>query len=53
MSVNQLGHINVLYHEASGGQNAARALLMKLGPVVIGDVPLSRRSASSPGRETS
>jgi tubulin beta len=41
------GHINALYHEASGGENVPRAVLFDLEPGVIGAVSLSRRSANS------
>jgi hypothetical protein len=37
----QLGRINVLYYEASGGKYAPRTALMNLGPGVIGAVRAS------------
>jgi tubulin beta len=49
----QLGRINVLYHETSGGKCVPRAVLMDLEPGVIGAVALSRRSASSTARDIS
>jgi tubulin beta len=49
----QFGRINVLCHEAMGGNHASRAVLMDLEPGVIGAVTPSRRSASTSARETS
>ena len=49
----QLGRINVLYHETSGGKCVPRAVLMDLEPGVTGAVPLCRRSASFFAREAS
>jgi tubulin beta len=49
----QLGRINVIYHEASGGNYVSRAVFMDLEPGVIGAVTLTRRLASSSARETS
>jgi hypothetical protein len=43
----QLDRVDVFYHEVSGGKYVPRAVLMGLGPVVIGDVALICRSASS------
>jgi len=43
----QLGRINLIYHEASGGKDAPRALLFDFEPGVIGAATLRRRSASS------
>ena len=43
----QLGRINVLCHEASGGKYVPRAVLFGLEHGVIGAVALSRRSANS------
>ena len=48
----QLGCINVLYNEASGGKYVPRAVLMDLELGVIGAATLSRRSASSSALET-
>ena len=36
----QIGRINVLYHEASGGKYVPRAVLMDLEPGVIGAASL-------------
>jgi tubulin beta len=49
----QLDHINVFYHEASGGKYVPRAVLFYLDSGVISAGTLSHRSASSPVRETS
>ena len=49
----QLDRINVFYHEASGGKNVPRAVLLDLEPGVIGPATLSRRSANSSAWETS
>jgi tubulin beta len=49
----QLGRINLLYHEASGGKYVPRAVLMDLEPGVFGAAALYRRSASSSARVTS
>jgi tubulin beta len=38
----QLGRINVLYHEASGGKYVPRAVLFDLEPGMIFDITLSR-----------
>jgi tubulin beta len=48
-----LGRINVLYHEAKGGNHVPCAVLFDLEPGVIGAVTLSRRSASFSARATS
>jgi tubulin beta len=37
----QLGHINVLYHEASGGKSVPRAVFLDLEPGVIDAVRAS------------
>jgi len=52
-SNSQLGRINALNREASGGKFVPRAVLMDLEPGAIGAVPQSRRSASSFARITS
>jgi hypothetical protein len=49
----QLGCINVVYYEASGGKYAPRAALTDLEPGVIDAATQSRRSASSSARATS
>jgi tubulin beta len=49
----QLDRINVLYHEASGGKYAHRAVPMDLELGVIGAATQSRRSANSSARTTS
>jgi tubulin beta len=46
----QLGHINVLYHEASGGKHLPRAALFD---VESGVIDALRSSPSSSARETS
>ena len=43
----QLDRINVLYHEASGGKYAPRAVLFDLEPVVTGAVRASSSPAAS------
>jgi hypothetical protein len=49
----QLGRINMLCHEASGGMDLPCTALFDFEPDVISAVTLSRRSASSPAREPS
>jgi len=49
----QIERIHVFYHEASGGKNVPRAVLLDLEPGVIGPATLSRRSANSSAWETS
>jgi tubulin beta len=49
----QLGRINALYHEVSGGKYVPRAVLKGLEPGVIYAATLSRRLGSFSARETS
>jgi tubulin beta len=49
----QLGRINVLYHEALGGKYVPRSVLFDIEPGVIGAVALRIRSASYSARATS
>jgi hypothetical protein len=49
----QLGRMNVLYREVSGGKYVLCAVLFALEPGVIGSATLSRRSASSSARASS
>jgi tubulin beta len=48
-----LGHINVFYHEASGGKYVPRVVHFDLEPGVVGAVALSLHSANSSDRATS
>jgi tubulin beta len=48
-----LGRISLFYHGALGGKYVPRSVFFDLGPIVIGAVALSRRSADSSARATS